>query len=131
MEIINKKHEDYVINKKTSEVYIHFGQNKQRFSISAGAVKEFKLKEGMYIHFATDVDRLYIYLNHDKHGIRATENHSGLFFWSSPIMKMLMERVGLITPASKFPLRKSNTNVQGSIALEVMLHKKFTKRKRK
>lgn len=127
MEIINKVHEEYkaIRRIKNGKPFIFFAKDENRIFISAAAADEWNLINGMKAHFAIDIDRAYIFFNDDPSGLSAQYLNSGIRLHSVLIYKMLLDKVREIKPQSKFPLRKSNTNIQDSLTLEIMIHKKI------
>jgi hypothetical protein len=127
MEIINKINENYKAERRirNGKPFIVFAKDCKRIFISAAAAWEWDLVPNMKAHFAVDIDRVYIFFNDDHAGVTTNAFHGGLRIQSTVISQLLMEKVKEIRPQYRFMLRKSNTKIQDSLTLEIMIHKKI------
>lgn len=114
MEIINKRHEDLRLSRRTESMpYINFNTDKQ-ILFSVHAVRLLGLQPGLFIHFVNDDDLWYFYINDDKDGfeIFAREGKTNTFLYNAHLVVLFLKRTGCRL-RSKFFLEKTEVRYKG------------------
>lgn len=130
MEIINKLHSKF--RKNTGRVPIPFMSISLKMDFlyfPTNACEKFGLTNDLRIHFVTELDRLYFFVNEDKNGLAFTlssKDRTGLRVGSSTVIKILKEKFPTkIIAGNRFKLRESVAKFNGCTTVEVLLHKKL------
>jgi hypothetical protein len=126
MEIINKKHEDLRLSRRTeSTPYINFNTAKQ-ILFSVHAVRWLGLNEGLYVHFVNDGDDWYFYVNDDKDGFEvfSREGKTNMFLYNAHLVSLFLKRTGWPL-RSKFLLEKTQARVKGSQLIKIHTQKRI------
>jgi len=117
MEILNVK------SKSLARATVVFRDKYMYFS--RGAIEHYGLEIGKRISFVTEVDRLYFYVNDDPDGFLICKREGGALVWAVLIMEVLLDQLPtLLRSGKKFPLKKTNTEVNGSKLVEILFHNK-------
>lgn len=132
MQVIDKSYPGYhKKNRRASKPTITFNEYFTRLSKAACA--DYGVFAGMNIHFITEPDRLYFYVDEDKSGFNLSIDHmQGCGFRSKALMTILCEKYPQkVVDKSRFLIRESNTKWNGNRLMEVMIHKRIITRTKK
>lgn len=130
MEIIDAKHIEYKKHsggRKPTPIISFDSRN--RIYISQKAMDLLELDKNDRIHFASEFDRLYIYANNNKSGIRFHKHRKGEktgSFICGPlsVLDILKKRhPSKISAGRKFLLKPMLSKINESITAEILLNK--------
>lgn len=130
MELINTSHADFEKSRNWGNMFLSIG-TEYRVYISARLAVELgltKTKVKHYMHFITEVDRLYILINTDKDGapILPGKNRNTTTYIANRVrlIRLVLEKCKALKKSHPYPVRKSNNEFKGCQLWEVMLHNK-------
>lgn len=128
MELINKKHEN--ITEKTRlrlEAYFKI-ENEKCVYFSAGAVINFGLVPGLYVHFQNDDERWYFYCNDDTDGFLLTSiggrGRNATVIYNKALVNLIKKRT-LVSFGTRFPVKLLKHKVNNSNLFEINFQKPF------
>lgn len=127
MEIINKKHEDIIANRRTNALaYLNFLQDGKGILFSTKAVVSFGICAGMFAHFINDDDRWYVIFNTDKDGFEIFEKKTkrNLFVHNSHLVNLFLKRTKRSLPC-KCVLKIADAKIKGCQLIELDLKNIF------
>jgi hypothetical protein len=122
MEIINKRHEDLELSRRTeSTPYINFNTSKQ-ILFSVHAVRKFGLCAGLYVHFVNDDDLWFFYVNDDKDGfeIFSREGKTNTFLYNAHLVSVFLKRTGKQLN-TKFILEETKAMKNGCKLIKIII----------
>ena len=128
MEIINKATPGFAAyNGKQAKEYISFQAKNIFFSKKTCA--KFQIKKGMFVHFVTDIDRLYFFVNDDENGLSLfSDNYrNALRCAGQTISHILKKKFPHITFTGQLPIRECPTKLNDNKLIEVLIHKRIIK----
>jgi hypothetical protein len=120
MEIINAE----TRNKEGLKVTIAITRKEIYFNKMAS--DRFDITPHRMITFLTDVDRLFFYVSDDPNGLKIHQcTQGGTKVYNTMVYRVLLEKIPyLLANGHIFPLKRSNSEMQGNKLIEVLFHKK-------
>lgn len=109
MEIINKRHEDLRLSRRTTSMPYMRIANAKEIMFSVYATRWLGLEKGLYVHFINDDNDWFFFVNDDADGFeiqfRPAKNHSFLF--NTHLVKLFLNRTNR-NIGDNFFLEKTN-----------------------
>jgi hypothetical protein len=128
MELINRKHNE--ISEKTRlrlEAYFKIYDEGSCF-FSAGAVINFGLSPGLYVHFHNDELNWYFYCNNDSDGFKLSaasgQGRKPVLICNKSLVNLIRKRTGCII-GTRFPIKLTSAKQNGDHLLEINFGKPF------
>lgn len=124
MEVINKKHDEILVNKRVVlEAFMNV-LDKKHFYFSAGASRKFGLKAGLNVHFLNDERVWMFYCNNDEDGFDLIErkNKNAVLICNAALIHLFLKQTSCTIPC-KFGLRSTNAKHQGNHLIKIETNK--------